>query len=385
MMRIGWVMTPLAWGQEHLRVETYNVGLAHGFVDAAEARTPALVDALSTERVDVLCLQEVWRDDDRARFEDALSPAYPSSWALPVTQKRADRSPACRRKELFGADRFVSCLTGDCEGLKGDALTTCVVDQCGPILRDLRDDNPQCANAIMAQVGKPAWKGLWTVIRPIRKANVYAYEGSDGLMIFSQRPLDNAGEVDFTDIATLNRRRALFADVTLSEETVRIYCTHLSANLDQTAPYPGPFESWEEENLHQALRLIEHAQDFDGPVIIAGDFNTGPAGPGLTEELPRSHAALVAARLMDPAQDVGECTFCADNDLTSDQTSDKLIDHIYIRELSAANGARTRDEAITLADGSQTHLSDHFGYAVTITLPTEPPPQEEAPTPETQE
>ena len=58
-------------GAHTLDVETWNVGLAHGFVDDAAARLPGILEALKEADVDVICLQEVWEPADRDRIRDA--------------------------------------------------------------------------------------------------------------------------------------------------------------------------------------------------------------------------------------------------------------------------------------------------------------------------
>ena len=368
------------WAQESLRIESYNVGLAYGFVPEAEARLPLLQLALAQDDADILCLQEVWEPDDREAITESLAASYPHAWTLPVEQQRADDAPACRRRELFGEGRFVSCMSSDCGGLEGDDLTSCIVDRCGPILAALRDENPQCANALMAQVGKPALRALWTVLRPVRRANLYAYGGSDGLMLLSRVPLQGTGYIDFTDIATLNRRRALYADVALDGTTARVYCTHLTAILDHVAPYPGPFESWAEENLTQVDRLLAHAEAFGGPVAIVGDFNTGPGVPDtqIRPEAPAGHERILAAGYRDPVLSLRVCTYCGgENTLTGPKEEPKLIDHIYLIGLDGADLRRTHDRPVPSTDGKTLPLSDHYGVSARITLP--PPEPEPVP------
>ena len=377
---ILWMMAQNATAQDVLRVETYNVGLAHGFVEMAADRLPAISANLGEQQSDVLCLQEAWEPGDRAEIMRSMQDTYPHSYMQPVEQLYAEDAPACKRKELFGEDRFVSCMTSACDGKEGDELTDCIVSECGPILRDLRDESPQCATAVMAQVGKPALRAIWTVVRPIRRSNLFAYGGSDGLMMLSRYPLNNTGELNFTDIATLNRRRALHAEISVDGQDVRVYCTHLTAMLDGQAPYPGAFDSWADENLAQVDRLLEHAAEHDGPVVIAGDLNTGPEQqePRLDPEMPDSHQRIVDAGYDDPALLLGVCTYCGDNSLNEPDAGLKLIDHIYVQGIDARDGARTRDAIATLSDGTQSHLSDHFGYAVTLYFaPPEPDPEPE--------
>ena len=366
-----------------LVVETYNVGLARTFVKATEDRAALLPLALAADDADVLCLQEVWLESDQDALAEALAATHPHTYALPVEPMRADRAPVCRRRELFGEGRFFTCLTGDCGGLEGDAFTACATSVCSPALRQLRDDNPQCANAVMAQVGKSALQGLWAIRRPLRRAHLFAYAGGDGLMLLSRVPLEDAGFVDFTDIATLNRRRALHATVRVDGVPTRVYCTHLTAMLDAIAPYPGSFETWEAESLAQVDRLLEHAAGFDGPTVLMGDFNSGPAVEGvLKAEAPGTHERIVGAGYLDPAVSLRLCTYCGTNPLINTDDA-KLIDHVYLRGLAPGAGQRTHDGTVAGPDGKTLALSDHYGYSVRIGLPVpaQPPPQGPGPDP----
>jgi len=366
-----------------LRVETWNVGLAHGFVDHGEARAPAIWEAVAQSDADVVCLQEVWTPKDREDALAALGDSHPHSWLTENAQKKAGSSPVCRRKDLFGEGKFVSCLTGSCGGLDGDELTDCIIDNCEPILKELKDDKPECANALMAQVGKSAPAALWTVLRPCRKAGVFAYEGSDGLVLVSKLPLENTGMVDFTEKSTLNRRRALFADVKTGDTTTRVYCTHLTADLDGTAPYPGPFESWNAENLVQVDELIAHADAFDGPTVLMGDFNCSLPNEeaGIHGESDASCQAFLDAGFSDPVTDLNQCTYCTPNTLVGeDGGPNVLLDHTFIKGWAGQDGQRTYEGTVGLGDLGQVSLSDHYGYAVSLApIPPPPPPEPEIP------
>ena len=358
----------LASADEGLIVETWNVGLAYGFVDYAEARKAPILEALAGSEADVICMQEVWEEEDKAAIVEAARATHPYALYTEVVQTKAAKSPACRVRDLFGEGRFVSCMTGSCGGLDGDALTDCIVNQCGPILEDLKVDKPDCATSLMAQVGKPAPKALWTVVRPIRKAGVYAYEGSDGLVMVSRTPLTDDGELDFSDIATLNRRRALYGTVDVEGEPARVYCTHLSANLDDTAPYPGPFDSWGAENLAQTERLVEHAAQYSGAVALTGDFNCSFDGGTYDAEAEASCQLVVDSGYADPASSDGSgCTYCSANILTGDDAGDRLLDHVFVRGLAASDGGVGRADLVSTADVAETHLSDHFSYSVILT------------------
>lgn len=364
-----------------LEVETWNVGLAHGFVDHAEARAPSIWGAVETSDADLVCLQEVWADDDRAAAVETLSDSHPNMHLTENVQLKASKSPACRIGDLFGEDRFVSCLTDSCGGLEGDALTDCIIDECEPILAELKTEKPECAKALMAQVGKSAPQALWTVVRPIRKAGVFSYDGSDGLVLASRVPLENAGMIDFTDISTLNRRRALYADVLAGDATTRVYCMHLTADLDGVAPYPGDFEGWNAENLAQVERLIEHASAFEGPTVLMGDFNCSleDSAAGIHAESAASCQALLDAGWSDPILDTHACTYCESNTLV-DNGPDVLLDHAFVKGWASQDGSRRYDGTVTLEGLGDQSLSDHYGYGVSL-IPIPPPPPEPEPEP----
>ena len=368
-----------------LVIDTYNVGLAHGFVDYASDRMPGIIGALQESEADVLCLQEAWEDADRRDIEDALADVFPHTRYTQTTQRKADESPACRKKELFGEGRFVSCMQTDCAGTSGDERTNCIIERCGPVLDELKSSNPQCANALMAQVGKSAPAALWAIMRPIRKAGLYAYGGSNGLMILSREPLAEVGVLDFSDIATLNRRQALYVDVAWDEGTTRVYCTHLSADLSEIAPYPGSFASWGEENAAQIDALLQHAEGLES-VALVGDFNCGLEGTGLAGELSESCMKILDASYLDPVVELGgRCTWCLDNHLNAGDEYESLIDHIFTRGLTPISAERSYTQALDIGDGITTSLSDHYGYRVTVSYGDPPPPPPPPPPPEPEE
>ena len=371
---------------EDFTVTTYNLGLAYGFVEHAEPRRDALIEQLAQEEADVMCFQEVWTPEDRDALQEALGQGSVSTYAEPVAQRHAESRPACGLSQLFGDGRFVSCMQGSCSGLEGKVFTDCIVDQCGPALDALKEESPSCAQSLMAQVGKSAMAGLWTVIQPFSRAGVYAYGGSDGLVLASRLPMRNSGMLDFTEQATLNRRRAYYADVDVAGTDVRVYCTHLTADLSKTAPYPGPFASWEEENETQMELLLEHAANFDGPVVLAGDFNCSlPNADGTVKgEHEASCRSVLNAGYQDlAAESPGACTYCADNGLLADDVEDVLLDHVFVRGWTATAGERIYDDPRSVEGVEQPiPLSDHYGYRARVSPPPAEPTTEDAPAPE---
>ncbi len=69
----------------------------------------------------------------------------------------------------------------------------------------------------------------------------------------------------------------------------------------------------------------------ESKLILMGDFNTGPATPGISWEVPTSFGLLAARGLFSVnALWCGHCTFCQDNILTGGLFPDLLIDHIFL-------------------------------------------------------
>lgn len=362
-----------------LKVETWNVGLAHGFVDNAAERLPKIVEALQESKADVICMQEAWEPDDRWVLRSSVQSAYPYKYSTKVRQHRASKAPVCKTSDLFGEGKFVSCLTDSCGGTSGDDKTDCIIEKCGPALEALKTTKPECANALMAQVGKSSVAALWNVVRPTRKTGLFAYGGSDGLLMVSRRPLLDSETIDFTDISTLNRRRAIVANVPIGDTTVAVACTHLTADLSTIAPYPGPFDGWGPENRAQVDRLLERMQG-DGPAVLMGDFNCGLPDDslGLIGELADSCSALEAAGYEDPSRTIWPaCTWCADNTINAageGEHTNALIDHVYLRGLVAVDGGVTYDQVVPIKIGRehvQSSLSDHYGYRMTVALPSD--------------
>jgi endonuclease/exonuclease/phosphatase family metal-dependent hydrolase len=376
-------MAGSAHAGDGLVVESFNVGLAHGFVAHAAERKAAIVEAVVGSEADVMCLQEVWRQEDRDDVQDALRDALGDQahlFHLAVEQKDASSAPACGMGQLFGEGRFVSCMQESCGGMDGKELTDCIVNSCGLALSDLKDEEPECAQALMSQVGRSAFASLWTVLQPFYYSGVYAYDGSDGLMMVSRTKPVATGSIDFTQQSTLNRRRAYYMDVPVDGQNLRVYCTHLTAELSKTAPYPGKFASWEEENRVQAELLIEHADGFNGPVVMAGDFNCSlPNDSGdIAGEHEGTCRRILAAGFSDPAAtDLAQCTYCGDNALLAEGGKNVLLDHLYARGWGASDVRRLYDAPVDVAGVDEAvPLSDH--YAIRARFMAPPPPEDEA-------
>lgn len=350
-----------------LRVETFNLGAARGFVDHARERFPLALQKLAPAEADILCLQEVWHPDDRAELARALGKKYPHIFKTAVVQTPTARRPSCKPWEIFGEGKFVSCMNNQCGDVSGDAFTDCIIEKCGQSLDRLKRDNRECASALMAKVGKNPILAILQLINPFYRSGLFAYDGSDGLILLSKLPLRDKKLVDLSDISTLNRRRALSAEISYKDKPVRILCGHLSSKLN--VPYTGTFEGWEEENMAQTNRLIEETEN-DERAILMGDFNCGLASEdgSVQAELPEA-CRLLGGSFSDPLSEINACTYCSSNALIPHDNGDLAIDHIFLKGLSANKAAITRKEKVFIKSGKETietNLSDHYGFEVTI-------------------
>lgn len=361
--------------KETLKVTTYNLGLAHTFIPYAKERLKGLEQVLPKYDTDVLCLQEVWKKSDQKDVIKALENRYPHVFKTKIKNFREGSRPTCRRKEIFGEGKFVSCMQNQCGGKEGDEFTDCIIDKCGNALEELKETNRTCAQALMAQVGKNPILSIARLLNPFWRTGLFAYKGSNGLMLFSKYPLEDRRYVDFKDISTLNRRSALQAIVNVKGEKIQVMCTHLTADLSATVPYTGNFADWGAENMEQMYRILQTANHKLYPTVVMGDFNCGFADPlaGIADELPGSCQQALDWGYSSPLTGMGECTFCQDNLLNTDEEKSVAIDHVFLKDLEAKSSKvlfkqkvkiKTKDEGWVT-----TQLSDHYGLEVEVNFP----------------
>ncbi len=349
-----------------MEVATYNAGLALGFVDYTDERQPLITDALSAETADMLCAQELWRQADWDAVTAAAASTWPHTYRLDDAQEV--RAGGCDMGELADAE---VCVNLHCAGVGADMLADCALDNCGAELAMLTSE---CIMCITATVGR----GDVAVIRELCEGDagtpVYAYDGSFGTGILSRLPLEETDSLVFP--STINRRAVLYARVTSDIGPVHFFCTHLTSNLS-SVPYAGIYASWEEENVAQIEAMIAYIDTKtggSGQVILAGDLNTGPAGPGFIAELPANYEAFSAAGFSNPyaTQPDVACTYCDDNPLNLGTMGGDggLIDHVLLRGIDLpTRGEQFMRDSITLSYEGMSRpaaFSDHYGLRLRI-------------------
>lgn len=328
---------------------TFNTGLAYGAVPMSEQRVPAIANAIADSPADVICMQEVWTDDDVEAIRDAAADEFPYSFY----ERTEDDSKfwfSCNPINTYRLDR---CVKQECTA-HGISVFECVQDQCKEAYDRLPDD---CKLCLAANTTAP-WKcAVWG-------APQYAWGGRNGLLLLSRQPIENPRYTPFDTL--LIKRGVITADI----GDYRVQCSHMTPNLE-SVPYPADhaFTSWAEEHRAQ-IELMAEAAGENQCTALLGDLNSGPEDARTVGELPDNFDAIQAAGYVDLwAEPV--CTMCEDNPLCD--SDDIRIDHALFRNCSpylAPQYQRIFDSPLrlTLEDGSpfEGRLSDHYGLMVTL-------------------
>ena len=137
-------------------VDSFNVALAGSFIPYEAERRQPIADAIAAHDADVLCLQEVWTQEDKELIRDTAAENYPHSAFFendldtPIddpTDQQGEIPPApttvpCPEVEVFGgatiADQMndaVDCVRDNCSTIPGseDGQTTsaeCAAESC---------------------------------------------------------------------------------------------------------------------------------------------------------------------------------------------------------------------------------------------------------------
>ena len=366
------ISTYVSAAQNSYNLLTFNTGLAHSFVAHAKERLPEIIKALEKDDSDVVCLQEVWNKKDRQKIIKALKKKYPHSFFVKGAQLKADKTPVCRIKELFGEDRFLSCMMENCMDGDSDHQTTCSRKVCAKALIDLTNSNRQCASVLMAQVGQNTFWSMVKLFSPLKKPGLFAYEGENGLLMMSKHRMKNRKFIDWKKSSTLNHRGALFTEIDLLGKTNQFVCTHLTANLSTTIPYSGEFDSWELEQELQVLDLLKRMNQSRKPLFLMGDFNCSfvDSAFDVGGEFPKNCQKFIEHKFSDPTSEerLG-CTYCSGNTLVDDSENNVALDHIFVINANYEKAEIIFDEKVTIIEKKQeliTNISDHFGLKIKV-------------------
>jgi endonuclease/exonuclease/phosphatase family metal-dependent hydrolase len=358
-----------------LQIMTFNTGLAPSYVPFSTERVPAIAAALNKQEAEVLCLQEVWLKKDQDLIKEQLKSSYPYSFVYNSSPVKTPTSPSCNFGNLVGKGKFVNCIANNCFSKESDGLTSCVLNKCTQALETLKNENKYCGQALMAQSKNPPLVAFWNILNPLKPADLFTYEGANGVMILSRHPILKQDIIDLTESSTLNRRAVLTVDVQPKsfKQPISIYCTHLTANFETSIPYSGKFRSWQEENKEQIKEIIAKIKTNPNPSILMGDFNCSTANKnaGIANDW-HENCELLASALKEIHLQKPKCSFCKDNVLTNGEPRNLLLDHIYVNgEIAFEPAYLSLNQTYTITTEAkrteQTPLSDHYAVESFIT------------------
>ena len=331
-----------------MTVVTYNAVLAEGFVPGTLDRAQKTADAVAQVEADVICLQEIWQPDHAALYTEGWEHSF-----LPEAQQEYGEGAACTEDDLSSLN---SCIDENCAEACNDELVDCVFDNCALEFLGIEES---CQSCVMANVGGDVDAVNDTCLVESTK---YAYQGSFGTGIVSAHPILETEEHVFS--STTNRRSVLHAVVDGPLGETDVYCTHLTA-IFALIPYTGEAESWDAEQRQQIDDLRAFVDETaSGPVVLLGDFNNGP------DQHSGNYNALSQGYQSPYVDAGGDCTYCADNPLNSEDSEDRVIDHVLLKDIELESSAeRVLDEALEIevcGESQDGAYSDHYGVRVTI-------------------
>lgn len=339
---------------------TYNVGLAVGFVPAANDRADDAIAAIAALEDDVVCLQEIWLPEHVQAMKDAAASSFPHQ-VFPEPDQEVAESPACMAEDL---DPLIACADESCATACEDELVDCIFDNCSTPFLLLPYECMDCA---MAMVGGEVSDVADTCLS---NGVSFAYGGSYGTGLLSRWPIKSTDLL--TMDSTTNRRGVIHAVVEAPDGDMDVYCTHLTAVFTRI-PYPSFKGSWEEEQAAQITTMRGWIDDTSstGRVVLMGDMNTGPEGDGFDSEVPADWEMLSPGYTTPYLDAEPTCTFCEGNPLVGGETEGGVvIDHIMLRGMAGSfTAARVLDQATTARSCDveiPAALSDHYGVRVQV-------------------
>ncbi len=209
-------------------------------------------------------------------------------------------------------------------------------------------------------------------------AEGFAYGGTFGIGVLTNQEIVDQDTLYLE--SSLNRRAVIYAELDTEQiGTVHVFATHLSA-IFADIPFPGGGgpEEWQQEQADQIdamLAFVDEKVDDDSPVLVMGDFNTGPDGELFDAEFEENYDAIVDSGGFDSPyadDDESECTWCDANTLIDEGDTDRLvIDHVFVRRFDGTvDVERIYDENVSVVvegEDVMMNLSDHFGLLATLT------------------
>ena len=210
-----------------LQIATWNVALARGFDPTVDLRLKSVSEAAAQMPADVVCLQEVWTQQDLDEVKSMLW----STWHdvhFSFEQDEPYEIPCDA-----GADEtldLLDCVAEECAD--ADSLGDCIFMSC---LEELNDLDGQCKNCLIANSASDGDLFETCTTTP---ASSFIYGGHNGLILAAKFPINNIMFMEFD--SHLQKTGVLYGEVLEAQ----IACTHLNSDYPGIE-YAGNFGSWD--------------------------------------------------------------------------------------------------------------------------------------------
>ncbi|KAL3866390.1 hypothetical protein ACJMK2_043692 [Sinanodonta woodiana] len=184
-----------------------------------------------------------------------------------------------------------------------------------------------------------------------------------GLLLFSKTKIIQASAVEYhPNVTEIAKRGYIKARI---QKLGTIVCTHLSTPFLGSL-YPEAFHkygNYSVQNMAEVNKLLAAVKGIT-PLVLAGDFNTGPGQPksDVCAELPESYNVLTSSEARLVPTTINKCTFCTGNTWLK-QDCGWTIDHIFLRGHTLKCITRILDDPYVQ---KQHYISDHYGVMATI-------------------
>ena len=356
-----------------LEVVTFNAGLAPGIVPYATPRAPSVVHTLQTTDWDIMCLQEIWKDEDRDAIVNALHLTPEHVLFADTRGKNEFPNTRCDALQVIP---IVSCILAHCGADSTDErAAVCALDQCKrELLLMYLAGGKSCLNCLLATAGESLDRSSATCLG---SGASRLYGGRNGVILMSKTPLRNTAVIDIPSSGA--NRVGLFAtvDVPGLSAPLNVACTHLSSPA-QIPPTQTGYADWESEQRAQleAISTVLLARAAGGPAILVGDLNTGDGSHGLTGTSPSvwDDARRLGYRDAMATAGASFCTECGENTLAPTPNEDATIDHVLVapdlgsgqEKLTPTCAQRLFTDKVVIrgynGEPVRTNLSDHYGF-----------------------
>jgi hypothetical protein len=367
--------------RSQVSVLSWDAQLDGAFAPYPLQRVGAVAEALATaSTADVVCLQNVYREEDRAVVLEATKGKYPHAYLSDEDETTPfddptnaqgevpdpPSTPPCGTEELGAlAEEAIGCMVERCSAVPGDPSQVllegnCMISGCVSRFLPLAYGSPEHARCfaclLYTMSGYESYEQTLEACENNPRAG-YAFSGQNGQIVLSTFPV---GEGETWTLPSTGWRVSV-ARVPVHPPdgpSFDVYCTVMgnATRQEGTQPYTGSYgdgqleNPWTNEAYLQNRKLVSFVRLRSGPTpaVVAGEFYTGPgyeeggqkrleaAAPEVFDLLSSSFGLGVAPK------HVPACTNCAENLLVGGKPETSTwISHIFLNGIPRAAVTRT--------------------------------------------